>query len=146
MTEPGSLSPYEGAQPYIFISYAHNDEANVLAIVRRLQEEGYRVWFDRGIIPGKAWDENIGEKLAGCQCLLSFLSRSYVCSSNCRDELNMGRRLGKDILPVYLEEVTLSPGLRMRFGRLFALLRYQETEESFFQKLFAANTIHLTKE
>lgn len=134
---------YEGDRPYIFISYAHNDAAGVLPVICRLQEENYRVWYDQGILPGKAWDENVGEKLAGCRCLIAFVSRSYIASSNCRDELSMGRKLGKNMLLVYLEDAALSPGMKMRYGRLFAL---RVTEQNFYDKLFTMENIELTKE
>jgi hypothetical protein len=146
MTENIPGATYEGSQPYIFISYAHNDAAGVLPVVARLQADGCRVWFDQGILPGKAWDENVGEKLAGCQCLIAFVSRSYIASSNCRDELSMGRRLGKNMLLVYLEDVQLTPGMKMRYSRLFALFRHRMPEEEFFSKLYTMENIDLTKE
>lgn len=146
MTEPPVPVSAEQDLPYIFISYAHNDAPKVLPVIRFLQEKRYRVWFDEGILPGKAWDENVGEKLAGCQCLIAFVSRSYIASSNCRDELSMGRRLGKNMLLVYLEDVQLTPGMKMRYSRLFALFRHRMAEDEFFSKLYTMENIDLTKE
>ena len=37
---------YKGEQPYIFISYAHKDSDVVLPIVAKLQQDGYRVWYE----------------------------------------------------------------------------------------------------
>lgn len=136
----------EGKLPYIFISYAHNDAGDVMPVVQHLLADEYRVWFDEGILPGKAWDENVGEKLAGCQCLIAFISRSYVASSNCRDELSMGRRLGKNMLLVYLEDVELTSGMKMRYSRLFALFRHRMSDEEFYAKLKSMENIDLTKE
>ncbi len=146
MTE--NLAPVSAEQnlPYIFISYAHNDAPKVLPVIRRLQEDGCRVWYDAGILPGNAWDENVGRMLQGCQCLIAFLSRSYVASANCRDELSMGRRLGKNMLLVYLEDVQLTPGMKMRYSRLFALFRHRMPEEEFFAKRHTLDRIALTKE
>lgn len=146
MTEnPADVSAEQGL-PFIFISYAHNDASKVLPVIRFLQENRYRVWFDDGILPGKAWDENVGEKLSACQCLIAFISRSYVASSNCRDELSMGRRLGKNMLLVYLEDIELTPGMKMRYGRLFALYRNRMPDEEFYAKLVTMDNIALTKE
>ena len=39
---------YEGNQPYIFVSYCHKDK-KAMHIIRRVQQRGYRVWFDKGI-------------------------------------------------------------------------------------------------
>ena len=47
---------YKGDQPYIFISYAHKDSNIVLPIIARLQQDGYRVWYDEGIALGSSWD------------------------------------------------------------------------------------------
>ena len=33
-----ALVPYEGAEPYVFISYAHADAEAVLAVAGRLQQ------------------------------------------------------------------------------------------------------------
>ena len=56
--------PYEGKEPYIFISYSHKDMSKVFRIIRRLQDEGYRVWYDEGIDPATEWDENIAQHIA----------------------------------------------------------------------------------
>lgn len=146
MSETDFMAPADGSRPYIFISYAHNDAPGVMPVVKWLQQENYRVWYDRGIVPGKAWDENVGEKLAGCQCLIAFISRSYIASSNCRDELSMGRKLDKNMLLVYLEDAELTPGMKMRFGRLFALYRHRMPEDEFFSRLQTMENIGLTKE
>ena len=54
---PEQIRPYEGTDPYIFISYAHRDKDRVLPVLRSLSERGYRIWFDEGIDPGTEWAE-----------------------------------------------------------------------------------------
>ena len=49
--------PYEGKEPYIFISYAHRDSDRVFPIIRRLQEDFCRVWYDDGIDPGTEFED-----------------------------------------------------------------------------------------
>ena len=48
---------YEGAEPYVFISYSHADSERVLAIVKAMEKRGYRVWYDAGINAGQQWTE-----------------------------------------------------------------------------------------
>ena len=36
--------PYEGKEPYIFLSYAHADAEAVMEIAARLQAAGCRIW------------------------------------------------------------------------------------------------------
>ena len=126
-------SPYKGTEPYIFISYAHRDSAQVWPIIQRLHNDGYRVWYDEGIDPGTEWDEFIATHIEKCDYFIAFLSTAYLGSENCKDELNYVRDVGKDRLLVYLEDVALPSGMRMRLGRLQAIhwYNYTDTEQAF---------------
>lgn len=136
------LVPYSGDEKYIFISYAHKDSALVMPIIERLMREGYRVWFDKGIDPGTEWDETIALHVNECAYFVAFMSKNYLSSSNCKDELNYARDLEKDRLLVYLEEVQLPPGLAMRVNRLQSIFKYTyEDQEEFYAMLFSANNI-----
>ena len=53
------LRPYEGTLPYLFVSYAHANDAAVLEIISTLQARGFRVWYDEGIEAGSEWPESI---------------------------------------------------------------------------------------
>ena len=137
---------YKGDQPYIFISYAHKDSEVVLPIIARLQKDGYRVWYDEGIAPGSNWDVYISEHLDQSANVLGFLSKSYVKSQNCRDELALTRLKGKPMNLVYIDDVQLSPGLKMRYGRIQALFLQNMPEEEFFEKLYRADAMAASKE
>ncbi len=137
---------YKGDKPYIFISYAHKDSETVLPVIARLQEDGFRVWYDEGIAPGSNWDVYISEHLDGSCNVLGFLSKSYVKSQNCRDELALTRAKGKPMNLVYIDDVQLSPGLRMRYGRIQALFMNAMSEDAFFEKLYKAEAILAAKE
>lgn len=136
---------YKGNEPYIFISYAHKDAEVVLPIVARLQQDGYRVWYDEGITPGSSWDIYISEHLDQSCNVLGFLSKSYVKSQNCRDELALARAKAKAMNLVYIDDVQLSPGLRMRYGRIQALFMNHMTEEEFFEKLYRSESMAAAK-
>ncbi|MBR5188558.1 MAG: toll/interleukin-1 receptor domain-containing protein [Clostridia bacterium] len=127
---------YKGDLPYIFISYAHKDTDIVLPIIERLQKDGYRVWYDEGIASGSSWDIYISEHLDQSANILSFLSKSYIKSQNCRDELALARQKGKTMNLVYIDDVQLSPGLKMRYGRIQALFLNKMSENEFFEKLY----------
>jgi len=137
---------YKGDQSYLFISYAHKDSETVLPIVARLQKEGFRIWYDEGIAPGSNWDEYISAHLdQSCQ-VLCFLSKNYVNSQNCRDELALSRSKGKAMGLVYIDDVRLSPGLRMRYGRMQALFLNNMSEDALIEKLCAAPAMLAAKE
>ena len=137
---------YKGDLPYIFISYAHKDSEEVLPVITRLQRDGYRVWYDEGIAPGSNWDVYISEHLDRSASVLGFLSKNYVKSQNCKDELALTRQKGKPMNLVYLDDVQLSPGLKMRYGRIQALFKRAMSEEAFFEKLYRTETIGAPKE
>ena len=52
-------SAYKGDEPYVFISYAHDDSNLIYPIIGELQKKGLRVWYDEGIEVGTHWDEII---------------------------------------------------------------------------------------
>ena len=110
------MQVYEGNQPYIFVSYAHKDQAEVLPILEAMKARGFRIWYDSGIEAGTEWPEFIAEHLLGCDCFLAFLSPRSAASENCRNEINLAVSRKKKILIVYLEDTTLSPGLELQIG------------------------------
>ena len=138
MKEIIGIKPYQGGEPYIFVSYAHRDRDRIEVILRRLFASGYRIWYDEGIDPGTEWDNNIASHIEGCGCLLAFISANYLNSDNCKDELNFARDLQKDRLLVYLEDVRLPLGMAMRLNRLQAIHQYVYAEqEELYEKLLS---------
>lgn len=147
MTEFGNeLTAYEGNEPYIFISYAHKDSDRVLPILARMQKEGYRLWFDRGIEAGTEWPEYIEEHLIASECVLVFLSASAIDSKNCRHEINLAQDDALDeekkMLAVYLEETELRRGMRLQLGSVQSLFAYRHpNDESFLRELCGAKIL-----
>ena len=140
------LRPYEGTQPYIFVSYAHKNDAAVLEIIGTLQSRGFRVWYDEGIEAGSEWPESIASHLERAQLVLAFLSPAYLQSDNCRKEMHYALTKKKPVINVYLEQTELSPGMEMQIGNLFALMKYTyPSEEYFYDKLFSAELLDAGK-
>lgn len=131
--------PYRGSEPYIFISYAHKDAQLVLPIVEQMQRDGYRVWYDEGIDPGTEWDEFIASHVVGCGFFIAFMSRNYLLSENCKDELNFARDLKKPQVLVYLERVKLPRGIELRVGRCAHF--NADLNGNFLRKLYQADGI-----
>lgn len=131
--------PYKGNEPYIFISYAHKDGDTVLPIVQQMQQDGFRVWYDEGIDPGTEWDENIATHLSGCACMIAVLSKNYMASENCKDELYYARELHKPIIRLYREKVTMPRGLELRVGR--SLSYRADRAGRFISKLYQAEAL-----
>lgn len=140
------LRPYEGTLPYLFVSYAHANDAAVLEIISTLQARGFRVWYDEGIEAGSEWPESIASHLERAQLVLAFLSPAYLRSDNCRKEMHYALTKKKPVINVYLEATELSPGMEMQIGNLFALMKYTYPSEAYFyDKLFEAELLDADK-
>ena len=129
---------YNGVEPYIFVSYSHRNCDWVWPIIERLEKDGYRVWYDDGISPGTEWDVNIADHITHCGYFFALITKEYLKSDNCRDELNFVRELKKPLLLVYLEDVELPAEMKMRLGRLQAVQWFAYAdEEGAYMKLYS---------
>lgn len=141
-------SAYKGNQPYIFISYAHKDSASVIPIIRDLQEQGYRIWFDEGIEAGTEWSNNIAAHLKDCSAFLFFASANSAKSENCLDEIAFAKAHQKPSLMIFLEDnVILPEGTEMqtaRFQRMF--YGRHASRETFIRKLCEATILDACRE
>ena len=142
------MNQYNENMPYIFISYSHRDNDLVLPIIKRLRAEGYNLWYDDGVEAGSEWDENIARHIGMCSYFIAFVSKNYIDSKNCKDELNYSRDLNKEQFLIYLEDVELPCGMAMRMNRIQAIYwnRYMPNNmERAYQKIFTAIGIEKTR-
>lgn len=137
---------YMGEQPYIFVSYSHKDSELVWPIIIKLQEDGFRIWYDDGISPGTEWDTNIAKHIRKCAFFIAFISGNYLNSDNCKDELSFVRELNKNRVLIYLEEVVLPDEMQMRLGRLQAIYWNRYAEKKAYHKLLQSPGIDTCKE
>ena len=86
MVDP--LPAYEGTDPYIFVSYSHDDRKDVHGEIRWLQDQGFKLWYDAGISGGSEWSESIAQAVEGASRFIYFITPRSVNSENCRRELN----------------------------------------------------------
>lgn len=135
------IRPYEGKQEYIYIAYSFKDKHLVYPIIEQLAKDGYRVWYDEGIIPGVEMP-NIAEKLANCGLVLAFLSDNSVDSHNFRREINYAILKKKNLIAVMLEEVQLALGMEMQISVFPAIYKYKlENNEAFYKRLYSFNML-----
>lgn len=140
------VTPYRGEEPYIFISYSHKDSDRVLPVLAELTARGYRVWYDEGIDPGTEWDAMIATQLMNCAYFIPFITKNYLASENCMDELHLAREESLPRFLVYLEDVALPPAQRMRLGRIQNIHKYTyQNEEEFYDKFAHAEGLDVCK-
>lgn len=141
-----SVKPYEGQEPYIFISYCHKDRAAIFPIIENLARDGYRVWYDEGIDPGSEWPEIIASHLNGCTVCIAFLSVNSLNSHNCRREINFALLKNKQFISVIIEPVKMSPGMEMQISSNQAIFKYKySTESEFYTTLYSADFLKSCK-
>jgi uncharacterized protein (DUF983 family) len=88
----------------IFISYAREDAPTAETLARVLEAEGWTVFWDRTIPPGKTFDEVIDAELSTAGCAIVLWSEAAVSSRWVRAEA--GAALDRGVLiPVLIEDV-----------------------------------------
>ena len=109
------FKPYEGDKPYIFISYAHADNDVVLPIVSDMH------------------------RLADAHLVVAFISNAYMRSDNCRREMHYAQSKKIKTINIFIEDTTLTPGMELQIGNIFALMKYTyPSDEYFYDKLYSA--------
>jgi TolB-like protein len=130
------FAAYTGDEPYIFVCYAHDDQGVVYPEIRWLHEQGANLWYDEGISAGKNWRAAIGDSLLGASHILFYISKRSLTSDHCNREINLALDEGKDIVPIYLEDVELTSDLKVGLSRVQAL--HQEQDANYQLHLLSA--------
>ena len=110
------FAPYQGAEDYIFVSYAHKDSVRVFEVISALHRRFYRVWYDQGIEIGADWPQVVAEKLQRSALVLIFLSENALRSQNCRREIHYAVSQKKNMLVVLLDDSTLPADIAMQLS------------------------------
>jgi adenylate cyclase len=122
----GPFPAYRGDQPYVFVCYAHDDAKTVYAELAWLKDQGVNLWYDEGISAGQIWRAEIARALDGATQVLYYVSSAALGSDHCNREINYALDKGFEVLPVYLEEVALTPDLEIGLSRVQALHRGED--------------------
>lgn len=118
-TEKLTFEPYEGTEPYIFISYSHSNSQEVYRILNRLNKEKFRVWFDDTMEIGEDFRDELREKIEDCSAFIIFISNASMSSKYCGMEIITAFKNNKKIYPVYVEEnVEIPAALKMMLENL----------------------------
>ncbi|MGD9712875.1 MAG: TIR domain-containing protein, partial [Thermomicrobiales bacterium] len=93
----------------IFISHSSTDNAQAIALRDWLISEGWTNLFldldpERGIVAGERWERALHEAARRCEAVLFLISKAWLGSRWCLNELTLARRLNKRIMGVLIEE------------------------------------------
>ncbi|MGD9179698.1 MAG: toll/interleukin-1 receptor domain-containing protein, partial [Desulfobacterales bacterium] len=76
----------------IFISYASEDRPRVEPLANALQDQGWSVWWDRKIPPGKTFSQVIEEAINAAKSVIVLWSNESVKSDWVQNEAAEGAR------------------------------------------------------
>ncbi|HKG22936.1 MAG TPA: TIR domain-containing protein [Blastocatellia bacterium] len=95
----------------IFICYSRDDRDKAAELAALFEQQGWTVWWDRNIPPGKRYSQIIGEELAAARSIIVLWSLTSVASDWVRDEAQEGVSRGV-LIPVLIEKVDMPYGFR----------------------------------
>ncbi len=90
----------------IFISYDTGDRERILPLVRRLEDRGWTIWWDRRIQPGKAFSDVIYNAIEAAKCVIVVWSKTSVDSKWIRKEAAEGERRG-NLVPLLIDDIEI---------------------------------------
>ena len=134
---PGEAAvPVYTEGPFVFISYARANKAEVAKIVDYLRAHNINIWWDDDIAPGDKWRGQIDDKLAECQAVLTLWTEQSVKSDSVIEEAEVGKGGGK-LLHARLDSAPLPHGFgEFQYADLTHWDRRSDTPES--SRLLAA--------
>jgi adenylate cyclase len=95
----------------IFLSYASEDRERIEPLVEILEGEGWTLWWDRDLIAGPSFADEIQKSLDQARCVVVAWSRHSVDSNWCRDEASEGVERSC-LVPVLIDDVRPPLGFR----------------------------------
>jgi hypothetical protein len=122
----------------LYVSFADDDRARVMQLVRWLNDSGWQVQADdrHSFASGENWTGAAATRLDSCDVILCVITPRWLESDFCRLEFSYGVKRGKFILPVICEpthvgnlppEMRALPRIDLTRNRLLDYLALKET-------------------
>lgn len=123
-------------RPDIFVSYARSDRERVAPLVKFLESQGWRVWWDPAVQPGERFDRVIQTALDAARVVLVVWSRDSVQRDWVLNEAEEGKRRGI-LVPVRIDPVEIPLGFRrVQAADLVGWPKNKKPKQDELQKLF----------
>ena len=90
----------------IFISYSSKDRARAKVLAGALERQGWSVWWDRKIPPGRQFSQVIKEAMDEAKCIIVLWSKESVKSDWVQNEASEGARR-KILVPMLIDDVEI---------------------------------------
>lgn len=133
------LPSYEGNEPYLFVSYSHKDTDAVRKILRLVDHEKFRFWYDDTMEIGEDFRAELRTRIEDCSGILLFISDASMSSKYCGMEIITAFKNDKKIYPIYLrDDIEIPAPLKMILENIQHVKGVNsENPEKYFQKLIA---------
>ncbi|MEO7564951.1 MAG: toll/interleukin-1 receptor domain-containing protein [Sphingomicrobium sp.] len=95
----------------LFLSYDREDGETARSLAAALEQSGHEVWWDRHILGGAEYSEEIEQALDRADTVIVLWSKASVKSAWVRDEAAAGRDSGR-LVPALLEPIKPPMGFR----------------------------------
>lgn len=119
----------------VFISYSHQDRQICQQVAGYLEgEDGVRVWYDKGLIPGEEYRKKIATVIREAEFFIVLLSERSVSSEWVKDEVEYAKRCHKKIIPIYIAHTELPDDLDMILQRYHSLFWYLRSSDGQFRQ------------
>jgi len=126
------LRAYNGNEPFIFISYSHEDSKIVYREIEWLHEKGFKMWYDQGLPPSSNWEYVIPDKISKCAAFIVFISENAVVSKNVGREISYAiRHKSEGILPVFIEQTKLPKEIEFNLLSIQWISKYEWVDEHY---------------
>lgn len=116
MVKACNAPSYAGDEPFIFIHYSMADEGEAFTLVEHLAAWGLRVYYapaEASVRQAAAeLNRQLNTRLSECTALVALYSPEAAQDHQFRKIITSAVLNRKTILPVFLDDFTLSPGMR----------------------------------
>ena len=91
----------------VYLSYEPEHRDNVKTVETYLSKNHINAWMDvKEMRPNEDLDEALARGIIYSKVTICFLSKSYLKSENCLQDLKFAKQLNKRVIFILLEEIT----------------------------------------
>lgn len=128
------MKRYKGnREAFIYGLFADADREKALEVLQLLENRGKMVSCDSRSAMLKA------------SLVIVFLSKNILKDQKALEEISLLFKENRNVFAVFLEEVSLNPGLAMLFGQIQGIQKYRLSDEEFEKELTGAPVINELK-
>jgi hypothetical protein len=121
------MEKYKGnKEPFIYVLFPQERRNEALEVLEYLAARNYKLTYEENRA------EDCIDRAAN---VLLFLSKDALNDEKLLKEVSIASKLNKTIIAIFLEELTLTPGLSMMLGQTQGIMKYQLDDEQFKNKL-----------